>query len=70
MIKYLEKFPRNKGTQSNWKSHADRKVEKNIRYANKDHAYLYLFGHKYLIQLATPGTKHFEVWDLIDSFSI
>ena len=70
MIKYLEKFSRNKGTQSNWKSHADRKVEKNIRYANKDHAYLYLFGHKYLIQLATPGTKHFEVWDLIDSFSI
>ena len=46
------------------------RLKKNIRYANKDHAYLYLFGHKYLIQLATPGTKHFEVWDLIDSFSI
>ena len=46
------------------------RLKKNIRYTNKDHAYLYLFGHKYLIQLATPGTKHFEVWDLIDSFSI
>ena len=75
---------RNQGKWSNiWKNspgtrvhRATRKVmqigrlKKKITYANKDHEYLYLFRNKYLIQSATPGTKHFEVWDLLDSFSI
>lgn len=42
--------------------------EKNVRHTNKDNTYLYLFRDKYLIQLAAPGTKHSEGWDLLDNF--